>query len=106
MATLVFDIETSALPVEHFDETQQEYLFRELQKIPEGPERETRREEIARQFSLWPLTSQVVCIGMLNAESQRGQALFLAHESVQFAKSMCHAITLRQSGRPEARPYA
>jgi DNA polymerase elongation subunit (family B) len=80
MATLVFDIETSALPVEHFDETQQEYLYRELQKIPEGPERETRREEITRQFNLWPLTAQVVCIGMLNAESQRGQALFLAED--------------------------
>lgn len=80
MATLVFDIETSALPVETFDETQQEYLYRELQKLPEGPERETRREEITRQFNLWPLTAQVVCIGMLNAESQRGQALFLAED--------------------------
>jgi len=29
MATLVFDIETSALPLEQYDETQQEYLFRE-----------------------------------------------------------------------------
>ena len=80
MATLVFDIETSALPVETFDETQQEYLYRELQKLPEGPERETRREEVTRQFNLWPLTAQVVCIGMLNAESQRGQALFLAED--------------------------
>src|SRR5215471_2982023 len=80
MATLVFDIETSALPVENFDETQQEYLFRELQKIPEGPEREKRREEISRQFSLWPLTAQVLCIAMLNAETQRGQVLFTADD--------------------------
>ena len=29
VATLVFDIETCALPLEHFDEAQQEYLFRE-----------------------------------------------------------------------------
>jgi len=27
MATIVFDIETSALPLENFDEAQQEYLF-------------------------------------------------------------------------------
>jgi len=80
MATLVFDIETSALPLESFDEAQQEYLFRELQKLPAGPEREARREEIIRQFNLWPLTAQVVCIGMLNAESLRGQALFLAED--------------------------
>ena len=33
MATLVFDIETSALPIEMFDEAQQEYLFRETEKI-------------------------------------------------------------------------
>ena len=33
MAKLVFDIETSALPLEHFDEAQQEYLFRECEKI-------------------------------------------------------------------------
>jgi hypothetical protein len=80
MATLVFDIETSALPVEIFDETQQEYLFRELQKIPDEIERETRRAEIARQFSLWPMTAQVVCIAMLNAESQRGQVVFTADD--------------------------
>jgi len=29
MATIVFDIETSALALENFDEAQQEYLFRE-----------------------------------------------------------------------------
>jgi DNA polymerase elongation subunit (family B) len=80
MATLVFDIETSALPVETFDETQQEYLFRELQKIPDATERETRRAEIQRQFSLWPLTAQAVCIAMLNSESQRGQVLFIADD--------------------------
>jgi hypothetical protein len=27
MATIVFDIETSALPPDHFDEAQQAYLF-------------------------------------------------------------------------------
>jgi len=80
MATLVFDIETSAVPVDTFDETQQEYLFRELQKIPDETEREKRRAEIERQFSLWPLTAQVVCIAMLNAESLRGQVLFTADD--------------------------
>jgi DNA polymerase elongation subunit (family B) len=80
MATLVFDIETSALPVETFDETQQEYLYRELQKIPDAAERENRRVEITRQFNLWPLTAQVVCVAMLNAESQRGQVVFMADD--------------------------
>ncbi|HEX5220310.1 MAG TPA: 3'-5' exonuclease [Verrucomicrobiae bacterium] len=80
MAKLVFDIETSALPLENFDEVQQEYLLRELEKIPDETARATRREEILRQFNLWPFTAQIVCIAMLNAESLRGQVLFTAED--------------------------
>jgi len=80
MAKLVFDIETSALPLENFDEVQQEYLLRELEKIPDETTRITRREELLRQFSLWPFTAQIVCIAMLNAESLRGQVLFTAED--------------------------
>ena len=80
MAKLVFDIETSALPLENFDEVQQEYLLRELEKIPDETIRATRREEILRQFNLWPFTAQIVCIAMLNAESLRGQVLFTAED--------------------------
>lgn len=32
-------------------------------------------------FSLWPLTGQVVCIAMLNVDSQRGKVLFVAEDS-------------------------
>jgi len=79
MAKLVFDIETSCLPLENFDDTQQEYLFRDAQKLPEM-EQANRRAEILRQFNLWPLTAQVVCIAMLNAETSRGQVLFMAED--------------------------
>lgn len=78
MAKLVFDIETSALPLQTFDEVQQEYLLRETQKIEDEAARAVRREEILRQFNLWPFTAQVVCIAMLNAETLRGQVLFTA----------------------------
>ena len=78
MANLVFDIETSALPLEQFDEAQQEYLFRECEKITDAAARDVRHSEIQRQFSLWPLTAQVVCIAMLNADTARGQVLFTA----------------------------
>jgi 3'-5' exonuclease len=80
MARLVFDIETSTLPLEQFDEAQQEYLFRECDKLPDEAARRARREEILRQFNLWPLTAQVVCIAMLNAETLRGQVLFTAED--------------------------
>jgi len=80
MATLIFDIETSALSLDHFDDVQIEYLFREAEKIEDETLRGQRKAEIERMFSLWPLTSQVVCIAMLNADSQRGQVLFLADD--------------------------
>ena len=80
MATLVFDIETSALPAESFDEAQLEYLLRDAEKLPEITAREARRAEIKQQFNLWPFTAQIVCIAMLNAESVRGKVLFTAED--------------------------
>lgn len=80
MAKLVFDIETSALPLEQFDEAQQEYLFREADKLPDEAARAAKRAELHRQFSLYPFTAQVVCIAMLNADSDRGQVLFTADD--------------------------
>src|SRR5580704_19646868 len=80
MATLVFDIETSALPLDNFDEAQQEYLFRECEKIADETAREARRTELRHMCNLWPFTAQVVCIAMLNAESNRGQSLFIAED--------------------------
>ena len=81
MAKLVFDIETSALPPENFDDVQQEYLFREAEKIADEPAREARRAEIRQLFNLWPFTAQVVCVAMLNADTARGKVLFTADDA-------------------------
>ena len=80
MAKLVFDIETTALPLGNFDEVQVEYLFREAERQPDPQSRDARKAEIEQQFSLWPLTGQVVCLAMLNAETGRGQVLFVAED--------------------------
>ncbi len=72
----MFDIETSALPLEQFDDSQQEYLFREAERLPEESDRARKRAEISQQFNLWPFTAQVVCIAMVNADSGKGQVLF------------------------------
>jgi 3'-5' exonuclease len=80
MATLIFDIETSALPVEHFDEVQREYLFRDAEKLADEAGKEARRAELRQMMSLWPFTAQVVCIAMLNADSSKGQVLFTADD--------------------------
>ncbi|MCL5097256.1 MAG: ribonuclease H-like domain-containing protein [Candidatus Omnitrophica bacterium] len=76
----MLDIETVALPLEDFDESQKEYLFREAEKLPDTALRETRRNEIIQQLSLWPFTAQVVCVAMLNADTMRGQVLFIADD--------------------------
>ncbi len=80
MAKLAFDIETAALPLEQFDDAQREYLFREAEKALDEPTRAARRAEIQRQLNLWPFTAQVVCIAMLNADTSRGQVLFIAED--------------------------
>lgn len=81
VAKLVFDIETSGLPIEQFDPVQQEYLFRDAENLPDPAQCAARREEIQRLMSLWPLTAQVVCIAMVNADSCRGKVLFLAEDA-------------------------
>ena len=80
MARLVFDIETSALPAETFDEAQLEYLFREANRLPEGDARDCKRTEIQNQFNLYPFTARVICIAMLNADTSRGKVLYVADD--------------------------
>lgn len=80
MSTLVFDIETSALPEQAFDETQLEYLFREAARCPDEATRKARRAEIQQQLNLWPFTAQIVCIAMLNPATSRGKVIFLADD--------------------------
>ena len=80
MARLVFDIETSALPLENFDEAQQEYLFRDAERLATEEDKARRRAEISQQFNLWPFTAQVVCIAMVNADSGKGRVLYQADD--------------------------
>ncbi len=80
MASLIFDIETSALPMDSFDETVLEYLFRPAANEKDPEAKQAKHEEIERLCSLWPFTAEVVCIAMLNAETQRGQVLFVADD--------------------------
>jgi hypothetical protein len=80
MARLVFDIETSALSMETFDAAQQEYLFREASRLPEGDARDCKRTEIQNQFNLYPFTARVICIAMVNADTARGKVLYIAED--------------------------
>ncbi len=81
MAKLVFDIETSALPLDHFDPVQHEYLFRDSENLTDPVAKETKRLEIARMLNLWPMTAQVVCIAMLNVDSCRGKTVYIGEDA-------------------------
>ncbi|MCX6905384.1 MAG: ribonuclease H-like domain-containing protein [Verrucomicrobia bacterium] len=85
MPTLVFDIETSALPLESFDETQRAYLFRDAEKQVEEAAKAAKQAELQQMMSLWPFTAQVVCIAMLNVDSSKGQVLFTADDFEEHA---------------------
>src|ERR1051325_586979 len=80
MARLVFDIETAALPIETFDEAQQEYLFREAHRITDPLAQHARKTELEQQLNLYPFTARIVCIAMLNADSQRGRVLYTCED--------------------------
>ena len=75
MSRVVIDIETLAYPLEHFDETQQEYLLK-------FSDTEEKKLETIQKFSLYPTTSQIITIGMLNPDTGHGKVLFQSEGKV------------------------
>jgi len=77
MSQVVLDIETLGFPVDYFDETQQKYLLK-------FSETEADRNETIQKLSLYPTTAQIISIGMLNPETNRGKILFQADEKLDY----------------------
>jgi 3'-5' exonuclease len=73
MARVVIDIETLGYPLESFDEVRQEYLLKFAATDEE-------REEAVQKLSLYPTTAQIIAIGMLNPDTNRGKVLFQSDE--------------------------
>jgi len=69
MAKIIIDIETVGFDFESFDARSQEYLLK-------YGETEAEKEEIKNKLALYPLTGEIVTIGMLNPETDKGYALF------------------------------
>ena len=74
LAPVFFDIETAPLPVA---ELQADMPFFEAPKTYKDPEKiaaavEKKREEYISKAALSPLTGRVLCIGLKDAEGQRG----------------------------------
>ena len=71
MPRLIFDIETVGTDFQTLDEKSQEYLL----QFAESPDEE---EEIKERLSFSPLTGEVVAIGILNPDTDRGAVYFQA----------------------------
>lgn len=68
---LILDIETRGFEFGGLDEEAQDYLL----KYAKTPEEE---EEVRQSLSFYPLTGEVVAIGMLNPDTLKGHMLFQA----------------------------
>ncbi|MDH7516372.1 MAG: ribonuclease H-like domain-containing protein [Bacteroidota bacterium] len=68
---IVLDIETAGMPFEAIEPAIQEYLLRYAQT-----EDEVAAEK--QKTGLYPYTAEIVCIGMLNPDTNRGQVLVSA----------------------------
>jgi len=69
MSRIIFDIETVGKDFESLDTTIQEYLLRYA-------ETDDEKEEIKDRLSFYPLTAEIVTIGLLEPESQKGFVFF------------------------------
>ncbi len=71
MSRIIFDIETVGRDFESLDKTAQEYLLR-------WAETEDDIKEVKESLSFYPLTGEVVAIGMLNPDTMKGAVYFQA----------------------------
>jgi len=69
MSRIICDIETFGRDFDDLDPVTQEYLFRYA-------ENEDKKEEIRESLSFYPLTAEVVAIGLLDPERRKGFVFF------------------------------
>jgi DNA polymerase elongation subunit (family B) len=69
MARIVFDIETAGRDFDSLEPAVQEYLFR-------WAETEDEKKDVRESLSFYPLTAEIITIGMLNPDTGRGAVYF------------------------------
>lgn len=74
MSRVIFDIETVGKDFESFDKATQEYLLRWV-------ETEEEIKGAKERLSFYPLTGEIVCIGMLNPDTRKGAVYFQSPEA-------------------------
>lgn len=76
---LILDIETVGFELENLAESQQEFLLRYAEKEPNEQLKDEKRKDTERYLSLYPFTSKIIVIGLLNTESE-GKLILFASE--------------------------
>ena len=69
MARILFDIETAGFDFESLDEPVQEYLLK-------WAESEQEKNEVRQSLSFYPVTAEIVSIGMFNPDTGKGAVFF------------------------------
>lgn len=78
---LVFDIETVGVNFETLAESQKEFLLRYTDAEEDPHKKEELVEETKRYLSLYPYTSHIVAIGMLNTDTKNSMVLYEGSEN-------------------------
>jgi DNA polymerase elongation subunit (family B) len=72
MTRIIFDIETVGKDFDSLDKSTQDYLLRYADS-------EEQRDEIIDKLSLYPVTAEIVTIGLLNPDTMKGYVYFQFH---------------------------
>jgi len=78
MKKLIFDIETIGKEYDAFDELTQENLTRWIKDSEDQGQYNTKLQELKDGLGFSPLTGEVVAIGVLDAEADKGAVYFQA----------------------------
>ncbi len=81
---IVLDIETAGYDLDLLSESQQEFILRYAEKERDEETRSLKRAEAIRYLSLYPFTSHVTAIGILNIENGKSSVFYLADEPEEY----------------------
>ncbi len=93
-AKLVFDVETIGNDFESLDKMSQEHLL----KYTESQEEE---DEAKKGTSFYPLTGEVVVIGMLNPDTNQGKILARNEKKIKIPDELESGIVVEQGSEKE-----
>lgn len=78
MSRIIFDIETVEQDFGSLDPSLQHYFFKIVETEEDEERRKNKEERIKESLSLYPHTAQIIVLGMLDPDTNRGQIYFQA----------------------------